>query len=54
MEIKVKGIKSNVGYALWALNRLTGETEQEFLDRAVSIDNALRKCDGARNLSGSI
>ena len=48
MIIKVKGVRHSVGYALWKLYRLEGETEQGFLDRAIGIDNALRECDEAR------
>lgn len=48
MKIKVGKVIHNVGYALWELNRLEGETAQEFLIRAISIDNALRECDERR------
>ena len=48
MKIRVKGVTHNIGYALWKLYKLEGESDQEFLDRATSIDNALRECDDKR------
>ena len=49
MKIKVGKVTHNVGYALWKLPKLEGETDQEFLDRAIGMDNALRECDEARS-----
>ena len=48
MKIKVNGKIHHVGYALWALPKLEGESNRQFLNRAIAIDDAMRACDDAR------
>ena len=48
MDIKVNGKTYQVGYALWKLSKLEGESNRQFLNRAIAIDNVMRECDDAR------